>query len=66
MAIAGAIIIQWLAQRARMLASAGKSPVLNVKQIREGVRSSKPMLKPTDRDLTDACQQWLAAVAIGN
>lgn len=64
MAIAGAIIIQWLAQHARMLASAAKSAVLNVNQIRDGVRSSKPMLKPTDRDLTDACEQWLAAAGI--
>jgi hypothetical protein len=66
MAVAGAIIIQWLAQRARILPSIEKSPALNLKQIRDGVRSPKPITNPTDRDLTDSCEQWLAATALGN
>jgi hypothetical protein len=59
-ATAGAIIIAWLAQHSSVLTSAAKSTVLHVKQIRSSDHSSKPTSNPNDRDLTDACEQWLA------
>ena len=59
-AMAGAIIIAWLAQRSSVLASNKRSTALDTKQIRGSDHSPKPTSKPDDRDLTDACEQWLA------
>lgn len=64
MAIAGAIVIRWLAKRSSLLASAAKLRVLDVEQIRGDHRSPKPTLMPTDGDLADACEQWLAVTGI--
>jgi hypothetical protein len=59
-AMTGAIIIAWLAQRSSVLASTKRSTVLDVKQISGSAHSPKPTSKPNDRDLSDACEQWLA------
>lgn len=56
-AMAGAIIIAWLAQRSSVLTSNKRSTVLDTKQIRGSDHSPKPTSKPNDRDLTDACEQ---------
>jgi hypothetical protein len=63
MATSGAIIIRWLAEHAQQLASASQVTVLNIDQIRNPApryNGSKPTVDPTDRDLVDACDQWLA------
>ena len=60
LATAGAVVIAWLAQHSSLLTSTTRSTVLDVSQIRGAKHSSKPTLKPNDRDLTDACEQWLA------
>ncbi|HEY9229438.1 MAG TPA: hypothetical protein VIP11_22505 [Gemmatimonadaceae bacterium] len=64
MATAGAIIIRWLANRAQLLTgSSFSSSILSLDEIRRpslrprGVRATE---NPTDRDLVDACEQWLA------
>ena len=63
MATAGAIIIRWLATHTDRLAGTFGDAVLDVDQIRrpplrpKGVRATD---QPTDRDLVDACEQWLA------
>jgi hypothetical protein len=60
LATTGAVVIAWLAQRSLVLTSSARSVVLDASQIRGSKHSSKPMFKPNDRDLTDACEQWLA------
>jgi hypothetical protein len=64
MATAGAIIIRWLADRSDLLASSSRAPLIDPDVLREGapVRpiGTKPTTNPNDRDLVDACEQWLA------
>ena len=64
MATSGAIIIRWLAERAAVLVSTDQIIVLDVNQLRNlnslRARGVKATVKPTDRDLVDACDQWLA------
>ena len=60
LATTGAVVIAWLAHRSLVLTSSARSVVLDASQIRGSKHSSKPMFKPNDRDLTDACEQWLA------
>jgi hypothetical protein len=63
MATAGAIIIRWLAERAPLLAGAGQIEVININELRKPPirpKGTKPTVSPTDRDLVDACDQWLA------
>jgi hypothetical protein len=63
MAKAGAVIIRWLANNAEKLAGASFDNVLDNVQIlnppppRPG---QKPTTNPTDADLVNACEQWLA------
>jgi hypothetical protein len=64
MATSGAVIIRWLAQRASLLVSTDQIIVLDVNQLRNlnslRPRGVKSTVAPTDRDLVDACDQWLA------
>jgi hypothetical protein len=63
MATAGAIIIRWLAEHAPQLAASNQAPILDVSQIRNPPvrpKGQKPTVNPTDKDLVDACDQWLA------
>jgi hypothetical protein len=63
MAASGAIIIAWLAKKSRELSSTSFGPVLDLDEIRNpGPRpsGSKPTTNPTDFDLVNACEQWLA------
>jgi hypothetical protein len=59
MATAGATIIRWLARNIDKLTSIGHG--LFVDPSPNGYdRKHQPMMEPTDRDLIDACEQWLA------
>lgn len=63
MAMSGAVIIRWLAERAHLLTGSSLSSVIDVNMIRSplgNANSRHPMVSPTDRDLWDACNQWLA------
>jgi hypothetical protein len=63
MARSGAVIIAWLANHASDLASTSHKMLLTLpdpSQILPTDYSSEPMNTPTDLDLVDACQQWLA------
>jgi hypothetical protein len=64
MATSGAIIIRWLAEHASALVSTDQIIVLDVNQLRNlstmRARGVKATVAPTDRDLVDACDQWLA------
>jgi hypothetical protein len=64
MATSGAIIIRWLATHASVLVSTDQIIVLDVNQLRNlntmRARGVKATVAPTDRDLVDACDQWLA------
>jgi hypothetical protein len=64
MANSGAIIIRWLADRADLLTSSATAPLLDLDEIRRGTRvrrrGVRPTVKPTDVDLVEACESWLA------
>lgn len=63
MATSGAIVIRWLANHARDLASPATTSILNLEEIRSARPSRqghKPMVNPTDSDLVNAVEQWLA------
>ncbi len=67
MATSGATIISWLAKNTRKLTSDSTSPILRLKKLRKrpsrrgGVRLAGD---PTDSDLLNACEQWLAVAGI--
>ncbi|RQP23038.1 hypothetical protein [Piscinibacter terrae] len=61
---AGAVVIRWIANNVQRLANVG-GPVIYVEQIinpqlRAAGGSSNPTVDPTDWDLVNACEQWLA------
>jgi hypothetical protein len=61
---AGAVIIRWIANNTQRLASVG-GPVINIDQIvnpqlRAASGTNNPTVDPTDWDLVNACEQWLA------
>jgi hypothetical protein len=58
MAQTGATIIRWLGEHASQLSSFGN--VIDETEVRRNIKSQNPMSDPTDRDLVDACEQWLA------
>jgi hypothetical protein len=60
MAVSGAVIIRWLADRSRILASSSLQRVLEPDVIKNQQTSPKPTTSPTDFDLVNACEQWLA------
>lgn len=63
MANSGAIIIRWLANRANLLAGASLVDVIDRRQILNPIPrpvNVKPTVDPTDYDLFNACEQWLA------
>lgn len=63
MAASGAIILAWLAENARELSSTAFGPILDLDEIRHPrphPSGSKPTTHPTDFDLVNACEQWLA------
>jgi hypothetical protein len=63
MATAGAIIMAWLANRAKRLSDSSFDAILDLTAIRYPVPAAsgkKPTSDPTDADLVNACEQWLA------
>jgi hypothetical protein len=63
MAASGAIIMSWLAKNTSRLVSTSFDPVLNLDELRNPVprgSGSKATTDPTDTDLVNACDQWLA------
>jgi len=61
---AGAVIIRWIANNVQRLSSINGA-VLSVEQIvnaqlRAAMASNNPMVDPSDWDLVNACEQWLA------
>ena len=63
MATAGATIMAWLATRAARLSDSSFEPILDMNAIRFAAPSNgrqKPMVDPTDADLVNACEQYLA------
>jgi hypothetical protein len=63
MAQSGAIVIAWLASRASTLTAAA-GDALDLSDVRNKQRSDRPMTQPTDYELVNACEQWLAATAV--
>lgn len=63
MATAGAIVMAWLAKRSKRLSDSSFDAILDINVIRyPGPPNSgqKPTSDPTDADLVNACEQWLA------
>jgi hypothetical protein len=63
MATTGVIIMAWLAKRAKRLSDSSFDDILDLTVIRYPVPAAsgkKPSVDPTDADLVNACQQWLA------
>jgi hypothetical protein len=61
---AGAVIIRWIANNVQRLANVG-GPVIQIEQIvnpqlRAASGNNNPTVDPTDYDLINACEQWLA------
>lgn len=66
MAAAGTIILAWLAKNSRELSRSSFGPILNVDEIRNPTPrqpNTKATVDPTDFDLVNACDQWLAVTA---
>ena len=64
---AGAIIIRWISENIQRLANIS-GPVLSIEEIAnpqmQAASSNNPTLKPTDWDLVNACEQWLAVMGV--
>lgn len=63
MATTGVIIMAWLAKRAKRLSDSSFDDILDLTVVRYPVPAAsgkKPSVDPTDADLVNACQQWLA------
>ena len=61
---AGAVIIRWIADNVQRLANVGDAVIdpdaIQNPQLRTVNASANPLLKPSDWDLVNACEQWLA------
>lgn len=67
MATSGAIVIRWLAERANVLAAGYGTDILNMSELRRPTprpAGHKPTTHPTDRDLVDAVEQYLAVTGV--
>jgi len=63
MAATGTIIMAWLAKNSRELSNSAFGPIIDMEEIRNPSprpAGSKPTTDPTDFDLVNACDQWLA------
>lgn len=65
---AGAVIIRWIANNAERLRGVSGSVIsvdqLVNPQVRAAFASSAPMKDPSDWDLVNACEQWLAVAGV--
>jgi hypothetical protein len=62
-AVSGTIIFAWLANKARELSNSSFGPILDMDEIRSPSprpAGTKATTEPTDFDLVNACDQWLA------
>ena len=69
MATSGAIIIRWLADHADVLAQAGSAELIDLNQLRNALLTAcgtEATPKPSDADLVDACERWLAVTGTQN
>jgi len=64
MANAGATIIGWLANHANEQTAVGE--LIDKTSARRNIKSTAPMAEPNDRNLVDACLQWLAVTGTPN
>lgn len=63
MATSGAVVIRWIAEHGAQLAGGYGTPLLDMLQVRRPAprpAGTKATTHPTDRDLVDAVEQWLA------
>jgi hypothetical protein len=63
MATSGAVIIRWLADNANQLAGSAFTDIIDLGEIRNPPprdAGTSPTTEPTDADLLNACEQWLA------
>jgi hypothetical protein len=63
MATSGAVIISWLVKKAPELSGSYLRPLLDINVVRQQSlrqQSQRASQDPNDRDLVDACEQWLA------
>ncbi|MEO8751435.1 MAG: hypothetical protein ABI624_02025 [Casimicrobiaceae bacterium] len=68
LATCGAIITAWLADNAAKISSAA-GPIIDIDEVRQPkprIDGSKATSKPTDADLVNACELWLADTATGD
>jgi hypothetical protein len=64
---AGSVIIRWLADHSEQLAGIGYGEILSIQAIRNPLprtAGDKPTTKPTDADLVNAVEQWIAVNGI--
>ena len=63
MLASGATVIAWLAKNSRRLNSVAGASIISTKALTGRSRGEvRVIVNPTDRDLLNACQQWLAVV----
>lgn len=63
LATSGAVIIAWLAKKAEHLSGSYQPSPIEMDEVRRPTsraQGTKATADPTDRDLVDACEQWLA------
>ena len=68
LATCGAIITAWLANNADRIRRAG-GPIIDIDEVRQPkprIDGSKATTSPTDADLVNACELWLADTATGD
>jgi hypothetical protein len=68
LATCGAIITAWLADNIARIRSA-TGPIIDIEEVRQPrprIDGSKATSKPTDADLVNACELWLADTATGD
>lgn len=66
----GAIVIRWLANNADRLSGRFGSDVISldafISPVLRSLGSDNPTVSPTDWDLVQACEQWLAVAGVGD
>jgi hypothetical protein len=68
LATCGAIITKWLAQNVKKYNNASGTPVIDVLEVTSPnpKQSDEPTKRPTDYDLVNACELWLADTAVSD
>jgi len=68
LATCGAIITKWLSQNVRKYNSASSTTVIDLAEVTSSYpqQSDEPTKNPTDYDLVNACELWLADTAVSD